>query len=585
MSEFDVQGKSMFGPYEKKAPKTLPDGVTVLGYMTSKPAFPVGDERFPVRLVFYQGKVSDMDVDLGLYNSSELAASRLKQAFESLFIAAGKEIPLKMRNIDFLPELQLLKGCHFFSLPEELPHYYITAWGSGSSEDEISLRLSVIPEGEEIPENSPLIAPTSPNPSPPNSPPATSPPNPTPPEKMQAEEAPVADPNRIEIPGVEVTFQRSLASIHALLVRPIRGGGLAAQAMPLTATATKDRTDGIIGFQFNQRVGSDMRSALFEVVRAIQVRHPNLPADHEVRFGFADKWSGKDGPSAAVATALLLESLLEGFEIPENVAVTGDLNASQKVQPVGGVPDKIRGAILEHCNVIGIPSANEVDIDDMVVEERLSLFLTAKVFTMDSLEDAVCLVNPEARTTEYAEALASFEVIQGELKSRGAEALFTPVMHERLKATLEGAPNCYSAKILLAEAERRTPARFSLAGTLTRIDAAMAPFSETMSRIQQGESINSFQFGRDNPLSEAKNRLRSLKEKSDPRLVKILSSREVVIDKLQLLINSNAGSRTVFEGLLNELRIAEDRAKEEWNEVLRNQEIQDQLMKRGISLR
>ena len=77
-----------------------------------------------------------------------------------------------------------------------------------------------------------------------------------------------AAPNTIvEKPGADsVAFERSVATINALLVRPLNGGGHAAQAMRLSATAVKDRTDDRIGFGFNQPVGGDMRTALNEVL-------------------------------------------------------------------------------------------------------------------------------------------------------------------------------------------------------------------------------------------------------------------------------------------------------------------------------
>jgi len=388
---------------------------------------------------------------------------------------------------------------------------------------------------------------------------------------------------QIDKPGdPDARFEKSLATIHALLVRPLNSGGHAAQAMKLSATAIRGRADGRIGFRFNQPVGNDMRMAMSEVIRAMQVKHGALPANMEVEFGFADKWGGKDGPSAAVATALLIESLLRGFEIPKSVAVTGDLNANQNVQPVGGVPDEIRGAMKANCTMIGVPAGNEADLNDMVVEENLRRFLTAKIFTMGNLEDALILVDAGGRTDSQKTALAEFEAIQKDLASGGAKALYAKAMQARLAGVLEAIPNLYSAKILLAASRRSMPTRYSLAGTLVRIDEAMAPFGEVLLQLRRGAAIEKFKFGRNNPLTKAQNGLRALRNKSDKRLVPVIEAQATMLDRLQRLINSNANNSTVLERLLGDFQEADKRANAEWRKVVENQQIQDQLMKRGI---
>ena len=53
--------------------------------------------------------------------------------------------------------------------------------------------------------------------------------------------------------------------------------------------------------RFNQPVGKLMKGATAEVEKFMKVRHAGkLPADYTVEFGFANKYSLKDGPSAAV---------------------------------------------------------------------------------------------------------------------------------------------------------------------------------------------------------------------------------------------------------------------------------------------
>lgn len=389
------------------------------------------------------------------------------------------------------------------------------------------------------------------------------------------------------VPGSDKTeFKRSLSAIHALLVRPMEGGAHAAAAVKLSATAVASRSDGQFDLGFNQPVGPDMGRAAAEVLRAMQVKRKELPSNYNVKFGFSDKWGGKDGPSAAVACALLLESLFDDFEIPDNLAVTGDMNADQTVQPVGGVADKIRGAMEANCTVIGIPSANREDIDDLAVEENLRRFLTAKIFMLKTLDEALDLANLGRRSEEATQALAAFDALQKEMTGKGAAVLYAPETTQKLEGILAAVPNLYSASILLAASKRQAPARYSLAGTLVRIDAAMSPFARVLSELREGTPVELFQFGRNNPLTEAKTRLLALKPKSDPKLTAVIDAQIQVVEQCHRFINSNAHkqSATVFNNYRAELKAAADRADAAWKQVRENRDIQDQLMTRGIRL-
>ncbi|MEQ1841065.1 MAG: S16 family serine protease [Verrucomicrobiales bacterium] len=378
-------------------------------------------------------------------------------------------------------------------------------------------------------------------------------------------------------------FNRSLGTINALLVRPLEDGKNAASAMKLTVTAIGERTDGVVDFGFNQEVGEDMQRANQEVVRAVMLRNGGFPANMNVRFGFADKWGGKDGPSAAVACALLLESLIHGFEIPAQLAVTGDLNADSTVQPVGGVADKIRGAMDANCSLIGIPASNEEDVTDLVVEENLRRFLTAKVFTLEKLDDALLLADPSRMSDDVRKAFTDLDAVQKELAVQGA-ALFSPEMQQRLTSIQTALPNCYTAKILAAAGRRTLPVRYSLVGSLMRIDEAMAPFAGFLAKVKEEKSIDEFRLTRDNPMQLAKNRLNALRSKSDERLIAVIDAQKAVVDQFQRFVSADIGSTSVFDSHIKELEKVDSRAAEAWKQVRDNREIQDQFMKRGISL-
>ena len=80
------------------------------------------------------------------------------------------------------------------------------------------------------------------------------------------------------------------------------------------------------------------------MAKFIRVRHGDqLPLGKRVELAFADKYSPKDGPSAAVVCALLTDSIVTGDEIDPEFAATGDMTATGEIRPIG--PDLVQVSI------------------------------------------------------------------------------------------------------------------------------------------------------------------------------------------------------------------------------------------------
>jgi ATP-dependent Lon protease len=81
----------------------------------------------------------------------------------------------------------------------------------------------------------------------------------------------------------------------------------------------------------------------------------------------------KDGPSAGITMAAALVSALSGRKIRRDVAMTGELTLTGRVLPIGGVKEKLLGAIRAGIDEIIIPCDNEADLDDLREDVRKSL--------------------------------------------------------------------------------------------------------------------------------------------------------------------------------------------------------------------
>ena len=82
----------------------------------------------------------------------------------------------------------------------------------------------------------------------------------------------------------------------------------------------------------------------------------------------------KDGPSAGVTMATALVSALSGRPARNDVAMTGEITLSGRVLPIGGVKEKILGAVRAGISTIVLPKVNEADLEDL--PEEISNTLT-----------------------------------------------------------------------------------------------------------------------------------------------------------------------------------------------------------------
>ncbi|KAH0277088.1 ATP-dependent protease-like protein La, partial [Aureobasidium melanogenum] len=76
----------------------------------------------------------------------------------------------------------------------------------------------------------------------------------------------------------------------------------------------------------------------------------------------------KDGPSAGLAHTIALVSLFSGKPVPPTVAMTGEFSLRGKVLPVGGIKEKLIGALRAGVKKVLLPNANKKDVKDLPEE-------------------------------------------------------------------------------------------------------------------------------------------------------------------------------------------------------------------------
>lgn len=81
----------------------------------------------------------------------------------------------------------------------------------------------------------------------------------------------------------------------------------------------------------------------------------------------------KDGPSAGLAHTVALVSLFSGKAVPSLLAMTGEVSLRGRVLPVGGVKEKLIGALRAGVRSVLLPVGNRKDVRDLPVEVREGL--------------------------------------------------------------------------------------------------------------------------------------------------------------------------------------------------------------------
>jgi ATP-dependent Lon protease len=109
----------------------------------------------------------------------------------------------------------------------------------------------------------------------------------------------------------------------------------------------------------------------------------------------------KDGPSAGVTMATALVSALSNRPARFDLAMTGEITLAGRVLPIGGVKEKVLGAVRSGIRTILLPKDNEADLDDLPKEVRDTL----EIHPVAELGDVLALT---LRGASYREGRLSF---------------------------------------------------------------------------------------------------------------------------------------------------------------------------------
>lgn len=359
------------------------------------------------------------------------------------------------------------------------------------------------------------------------------------------------------------------SKVKGLLVITLPDGSHAGAATQMNATAVPSGSEKKFGIRFNQKVGPMMSSATREVEKLMRVKHSKkIPKGYNIEFGFANKHSLKDGPSAAVACALMANAIITGKPLDQGFAATGDLTATGEVRPIGGVAAKIRGAVTKDCTIFTVPKGNTEALNDLYITDGLDALCRIQIVAVKTFEEALAVATLE-KTEEVQTALKDFEMVQKAVLRNKSNARHPKVV-EKLKSILKAIPGHYSARIVALHGQGRGPKTLSIRSSLIAIEKAAVNFT---SIIRSGNFSSS--SGLDDPLRESASALQRIQKNVDPRTKPLLNA----YIKLADFFKERRDRKRISDNERATLNAIITKLRSESAKIQNNKEIQEEMLK------
>ena len=100
---------------------------------------------------------------------------------------------------------------------------------------------------------------------------------------------------------------------------------------------------------------------------------PPLFEKRDIHVHVPEGATPKDGPSAGIAMATAIVSLMTGIPVRRDIAMTGEVTLRGRVLPIGGLKEKLLAALRGGLKKVLIPEENAKDIADLPASVKQAL--------------------------------------------------------------------------------------------------------------------------------------------------------------------------------------------------------------------
>lgn len=131
-------------------------------------------------------------------------------------------------------------------------------------------------------------------------------------------------------------------------------------------------------------VMQESAQAAFSYVRSRSVDYGILPTlfqTKDIHIHVPEGATPKDGPSAGLAMATTIISVMTGVPVLKTVAMTGEVTLRGRALPIGGLKEKLLAALRGGIETVLIPKENEKDLEEIPdnVKEALNIVSVSTV--------------------------------------------------------------------------------------------------------------------------------------------------------------------------------------------------------------
>ncbi|KAK3318530.1 Lon protease C-terminal proteolytic domain-containing protein [Apodospora peruviana] len=119
----------------------------------------------------------------------------------------------------------------------------------------------------------------------------------------------------------------------------------------------------------------------------------NIMKDRSIHVHCPSGSIPKDGPSSGIAQAIALISLFSGKAVPPTMAMTGEISLRGRVTAVGGIKEKLIGALRAGVKTVLLPAQNRKDVKDLPQEVKDGL----EIVHVSHIREAIHTVWPDSQ--------------------------------------------------------------------------------------------------------------------------------------------------------------------------------------------
>jgi len=187
-------------------------------------------------------------------------------------------------------------------------------------------------------------------------------------ESKKAEAVEITDKNLADYAGVpkyrygEIEGEDRIGVVTGLAWTSVGGDILTIEAAKMPGKGRMTPTGNL------KEVMKESVSAASSYVRSRSAQFGIAPPVFEktdIHIHVPEAATPKDGPSAGVAMATAIVSVLTGVEVHKDIAMTGEISLRGRVLAIGGLKEKLLAALRAGIKTVLIPEENEKDLAEI----------------------------------------------------------------------------------------------------------------------------------------------------------------------------------------------------------------------------